>query len=72
VSGKINDGGPAFPGAYGSGMFAVEGGMSMRDAAALAALASWPVTDRNETAEGLARKCWALADAFIAARDGKL
>ena len=60
---------PAYPVTAGQQVYAT--GMSLRDAAALAALAAWPVTDRGGTAMDLARKCYALADAFIAAREEK-
>lgn len=72
---KIKTGGPAYPLAvetgpdfYGRKSHKVEQGMSLRDYFAGQALASWPVADHGSDADDLARKCYALADAMLAAR----
>lgn len=68
---KINDGGPAFPHSNPN-----YGGMSLRDAAALAALPAVinafdpDMRHVGETAEQMfARLAFGVADAFIAARE---
>ena len=74
---EINDGGPAYPSQWDD---KDNEGMSLRDAAALAALPAIiqvcagdsPREIGTETHEQMfARKAWAVADAFIAAREGK-
>lgn len=62
----IDDGGPAFPGV----LRGTYGGMTLRDWFAGQALCGWvsdPAIDSNQE-EGVARICYALADAMIQAR----
>lgn len=76
---KINDGGPAYPiegdGAFG-GRFTRSPGMSLRDAAALAALQGFCAQVDSSGAwswlpDMAAVEAWRVADAFIAARETK-
>ena len=41
---------------------------NLRDEFAMAALAAWPVTDRNGSVLDLAEKCYLLADAMLLVR----
>jgi hypothetical protein len=79
---KINDGGPAYPVVYrmetpnGLVGMDLDAGMSLRDAAALVALQGFCTqSDSSGTwtwPPGLAvAEAWRVADAFIAAREGK-
>lgn len=78
------DGGPAFPQSQikpnSRGVLYPDHmpGMSLRDAAALAALPAIIEACRRDTREAdetmeqmLARRAWVIADAFIEAREGK-
>ena len=69
---KINDGGPAYPVVH---RVEVSSGMSLRDAAALAAFQALVRThtqvDGYWSDDDFARVSWRMADAFIAAREGK-
>ncbi|MCM0752012.1 hypothetical protein DEA98_14170 [Brucella pseudogrignonensis] len=68
----LNNGGPAFPRPFhetSDGNFSIaQVGMTLRDYFAGKALSGWPVTDHGSDADALARKCYAMADAMIAAR----
>lgn len=79
---RTNDGGPAFPGTISKpnekGVYYPEHhqGMSLRDAAALAALQGFcaQCDDAGTWSwepEGAVKEAWRVADAFIAAREDK-
>ena len=67
-----NDGGPAFPGRYGQGMWTFEGGMTLRDwfagQALSGLLADSPDADCGP--KGYAADAYSMADAMLVARDG--
>ncbi|MBA8838199.1 hypothetical protein [Ochrobactrum sp. RH2CCR150] len=69
---STSHGGPAFPSTveagedrFGNKSHVFYRGMTLRDYFAGQALASWPITDHSTD---LASKCYALADAMLAAR----
>ena len=70
---RTNDGGPAYPVPWEYAEN--ETGMSLRDAAALAALQGFCANPNVLSEIGyeshLATRAWAVADAFIAARETK-
>lgn len=76
---RINDGGPVFPAhthaetPNGPVHYATEPGMSLRDAAALAAMQAMLTTDVGAAAPkaAVAEQAFQYADAFIAAREAK-
>lgn len=68
---KTNDGGQAYPAAWGNpslGGDYIEG-MTLRDYFAGQALASWPITDKHSDITFFVKKCYALADAMIEERN---
>lgn len=74
---KTKAGGPAFPitveageDRYGNKSHVFYMGMTLRDYFAGQALAGWPVTDHGSDVDALARKCYVMADAMLAARGG--
>lgn len=71
-----NDGGPAFPRPYsmvlGTGhQFWEQDGMTLRDWFAGQALASVTYTLGAEIDDSVAKRCYEIADAMIAAREGQ-
>lgn len=79
MSGKINDGGPAFPQTVPAGVIGagcgphVEWGMTLRDYFAAAALANGNIEEHTGAgwADRVADQAYRIADAMIAARGGK-
>jgi len=70
---RVNTGGPAHPfltwqSPQGFSIGSLYEGLTIRDHFAGLALSGWPVTDHGTNADALARKCYAMADAMIAAR----
>jgi hypothetical protein len=70
---SINDGGPVFPQLQENRVIHVSAsGMTLRDAAALAALQGFCADPSIDTTpKTIAAAAWNMADAFIAAREAK-